>query len=218
MAKYKQYENLPWWLNNLNDNTLTPTQKAVLDLDYYCKKHGTKLSHQRAADELHRSRQRVYESRRRLEDLRLRTTSPAKGSYLVGHPVEYQDEAEWLADLQARGVDPRRSKNKRKSLQKKRPLQGLSSSEVQNEAGSKQPAGEVFSQAPRGLTDRCSGGTKAESPEQQKARDEFAWQVTYRDSLSKLLNVPWPREKAERLARIKADNCLVQRNSDPKKH
>lgn len=147
MGKYRKYPNLPWWLVSLDDNTLTPTQKEVLDLDYYCKKHGTKLSHQRAADMLDRSRQRVYESRRRLEELLLRTTLPAKGSFKLGFPIEYQKEADWLAALRAWAIDPRRLKNKRKYVQKKSlPLRGreISSSHVTEPP----PAKEIFTHPP----------------------------------------------------------------------
>jgi hypothetical protein len=218
MAKYKQYEYLPWWLNNLDHNTLTPAEKEVLGLDYYCKRHGTKLSHNNAAALIHRSKITVRRARRRLEDLGLRTTEPAKGSCRIGHPAEYQNEAEFWAQLRARTMSLTMLKMSTKSLQKKRTLQVLSSSEVKNVAGSKQPAGEVFSQAPRGLTNRCSGGTEAESPEQRKARDKLTWQVTYRDSLSRLLEAGWPKERAERLAKVKATATMAKRKADRKKH
>jgi hypothetical protein len=218
MAKYKQYENLPWWLNNLNDNTLTPTQKEVLGLDYYCKRHGTKLSHRNAAALLDRSRRSIIYARNRLKDLGLRTTEPAKGSLLIGHPIEYQNEAEFWAQLRARSVSLTGAKFAPKSVQKKKPLQGFSSSQVQNEASAETAeAGEFLPQTPAGLTDRCSGEA-GESPSARKAKDELLWKVTYRDSLSNLLDVGWPKERAERLARIKADKYLVQRKSDRKNH
>ncbi|MBA7607509.1 hypothetical protein ES703_14668 [subsurface metagenome] len=161
MGKYRKYPNLPWWLVSLDDNTLTPTQKEVLDLDYYCKKHGTKLSHQGAADMLDRSRQRVYESRRRLAELLLRTTLPAKGSFKLGFPIEYQNEAEWLAALRAWAIDPRRLKNKRKSVQKKTPLQGVSSSQVKKEAGEKAPAREFTHPLTPPSRGACGSGWEA---------------------------------------------------------
>lgn len=134
MARFKKYEHLPWWLNNLNDNTLTPTQKEVLDLDYYCKKHGTKLSHRGAAERLDRGRQTVYTARRRLEELLLRTTEPAKGSFKLGHPLEYPNEADWLTILRARGMSLGRSKMERKSSSKKKILKESSSSSKVAEA------------------------------------------------------------------------------------
>lgn len=217
MARYKKYEYLPWWLNNLNDDTLTPTQKEVLDLDYYCKKFGTKLSHEKAAEKLDRGRHTVYTARRRLEELRLRTTVPAKGSFKLGHPLEYQNEAEWLAVLRARSVDPRRFKMKRKSLLKKRPLRGLSSSEVAEASASEAPeAGVSLPQTPAGLTDRCSGGTVV-SPPDRKRRDELLWKVVHLNSLSRLIDNGYPQDTAERLAKIKADHYLAKRKTERKK-
>ena len=217
MAKYKQYENLPWWLNNLDHKTLTPSEKAVLDLDYYCKRHGTKLSHRRAADELHRSRYTIYEARRRLEDLGLRTTEPAKGSFLLGHPIEYQNEAEFWAQLKARGVDPRRWKNQRKSFRRRRPLRGLSSSKVTEASASKAAeAGVSHPQTPGGSTDRCSGETGVSSAD-RKRRDELLWEVTHRNSLSRLIDNGYPQDQAERLAKIKADHYVAKRKIEREK-
>ncbi len=217
MARYKKYENLPWWLNNLDDNTLTPTQKEVLDLDYYCLKHGTKLSHEKAAEKLDRGRHTVYTARRRLSELILRTTRRAKGSFLLGRPIEYQNEADWLAVLRARGLDPRRFKMKRKSLQKKRPLRGLSSSEASVASASETAeAGVSLSQTPTGSTDRCSG-EGGDSPPTREAKDRFLWRVIYDSSLSKLLNTEYPQDQAERLAKIKADHYLAKRKAEREK-
>jgi hypothetical protein len=217
MAKYKHYEYLPWWLNNLNDNTLRHTEKEVLNLDYYCKKHGTKLSHDKAAERLERSRHAIYLARRRLADLGLRTTEPAKGSFKLGHPIEYQDEAEFWAQLKARGVDPRRLTIKRKSSSKKKiDKQSSSSSKVTEATAETAEAGASFPQTPEGSTNRCSGET-GDSAATRKAKDELLWKVVYRGALSKLLSVPYPRDQAERLARIKADKLLVQKNSQGQK-
>ncbi len=160
MARYKKFEHLPWWLNNLNDNTLRPTEKEVLDLDYYCKKHGTKLSHDKAAEKLDRSRQTVYYARRRLEQLALRSTEPAKGSFKLGHPIEYQNEAEFLAQLRARGIDPRRSKNERKCLRKNISKQRIYSSFDLSDAAPGRAAGVSSAQTPQGSV--VQGGAGAE--------------------------------------------------------
>ncbi|MBA7611614.1 hypothetical protein ES703_18842 [subsurface metagenome] len=218
MARYKKYENLPWWLNNLDDNTLTPTQKEVLDLDYYCLKHGTKLSHEKAAEKLDRGRHTVYTARRRLSELILRTARRSKGSFLIGRPIEYQNEADWLAVLRARGLDPRRFKMKRKSVQKKRPLRGLSSSQTSEASASEAAeAGVSLPQTPAGLTDRCSGGGE-ESPPTREAKDRFLWRVTYSSSLSKLLDTKYPQDQAERLAKIKADHYIAKRIAEREKY
>lgn len=217
MSRYKIYENLPWWLNSLNDNTLRPTEKQTLDLDYYCKKHGTKLSHEQAAKRLQRSRHAVYLARRRLGELRLRTSGPAKGSFLVGRPLEYKNEADWLADLRARGLDPSRLNFKRKSSRRRRPLRGLSSSKVTEASASEAPeAGVSFPQTPGGSTDRCSG-EGGDSPPTRKQRDEFLRRVIYDSSLSKLLEAEHPRDQAERLAKIKADRYIAKRKAERKK-
>ncbi|MBA7607503.1 hypothetical protein ES703_14662 [subsurface metagenome] len=147
MSVYKKYPNLPWWLVNENHNTLTPVEKEVLDTDYYCKKHGTKLSHQQTADIHHRSRHAVYKARRRLAELLLRSTLPAKGSFKLGFPIEYQNEDEWLAALRAWGKDPRRLLSKRKSSRETPPLGGVSLSKVKKVAGEKPPA-RVFTHPP----------------------------------------------------------------------
>lgn len=214
MGRYKKYEYLPWWLNNLNDNTLWPSEKEVLDLDYYCKKHGTRLSHDQAAKHLVRSRHAVYLARRRLEELGLRATVPAKGSFLLGRPIEYQNEAEWLAALRARRLDPRRLVIKRKSSQKKRPLRGLSSSKVSVASASETAeAGVSFPQTPGGSTDRCSGGT-VENPPTPETRDQLLGEVLYPENLDKLLELGYPKEKAERLAKIKTDRYVAKRRTD----
>ncbi len=218
MARYKKYEYLPWWLNNLNDNTLTPTQKEVLDLDYYCKRHGTKLSHRRAAEKLDRSRRSVIYARNRLEELLLRTTSPAKGSCLVGHPLEYKNEAEFLAQLKARDVSLTGAKFAPKSLRRRRPLRGLSSSEVSVASASETAEAGVFHpQTPGGLTDRCSGEAGVSSAD-RKRRDELLWEVTYRNSLSRLSDNGYPQKKAERLASIKADHYVAKRKAEREKY
>lgn len=147
MGKYRKYPNLPWWLVSLDDNTLTPTQKEVLDLDYYCKPHDTKLSHQRAADMIDRSKRAVQLARRRLEELLLRSTLPAKGSFKLGFPIEYQNEKEWLAALRAWGKDPRGAKIAPKSVQRTPPLGGVCASQVKIVAGEKPPA-RVFTHPP----------------------------------------------------------------------
>lgn len=217
MGRYKKYENLPWWLNSLDDDTLTPTQKEVLDLDYYCLKHGTKLSHEKAAEKLDRGRHTVYTARRRLSELILRTTRRAKGSFLIGRPIEYQTEADWLAVLRSRGLDPRRFKMKRKSVQKKRPLRGLSSSQTSEaSSGKAAEAGVSLPQTPGGSTDRCSGGT-VESPPTLKQRDEFLHRVMYMESLHKLLDTEYPQDQAERLAKIRADRYIAKRIAERKK-
>ncbi|MBA7649681.1 hypothetical protein ES703_57479 [subsurface metagenome] len=214
MSRYKKYENLPWWLNNLNDNTLTPTQKEVLDLDYYCLKHGTKLSHEKAAEKLDRGRHTVYTARRRLSELILRTTRRSKGSFLIGNPIEYQNETDWLAVLRARGVHPGRFKMKRKSLRESPPLRGVSLSEVKKVASAEAAeAGVSFSQTPRGLTNRCSGEGGDSSPT-QKARDKFIKRVIYRESLGNLLDLGYPGERAKRLARIKTDHYMAKRKAE----
>ena len=100
MPRYKQYEHLPWWLSCLDHHTLTPTEKETLNLDYFCKRHGTKLSHQAAANLLHRSRSWIVKCRRRLEVLGLRRTEPAKGSFKLGHPVEYPNEQAFFEQLE----------------------------------------------------------------------------------------------------------------------
>ena len=218
MAKYKQYEYLPWWLNNLDHNTLTPSEKEVLGLDYYCKRHGTKLSHNNAAALIHRSKITVRRARRRLEDLGLRTTEPAKGSCRIGHPAEYQNEAEFWAQLRARTMSLTMLKMSTKSVQKKRPLRGLSSSQVKKVATAEAAEAGVFHpQTPGGLTDRCSGET-AVSPADRKRRDELLWEVTYRNSLSRLSDNGYPRDQAERLAKIKADHYLAKRKAEREKH
>lgn len=214
MGRYKKYENLPWWLNSLDDNTLTPTQKEVLDLDYYCLKHGTKLSHEKAAEKLDRGRHTVYTARRRLSELILRTTRRAKGSFLIGRPIEYQNEADWLAVLRARGLDPRRFKMKRKSVRERPPLRGGSLSQVQSEATAEAAeAGVSHPQTPGGSTDRCSGGA-GDSPPTQKAKDEFLRRIVYRESLDKLLDLGYPRERAERLAQIKTGHYIAKRKAE----
>jgi len=216
MSRYKKYEYLPWWLNNLNDNTLWPTEKEVLDLDYYCKKHGTKLSHEMAAKRLVRSRHTVYLARRRLEELGLRCTEPAKGSSRLGRPIEYQNEAEWLAALQARRIEPRRLVIKRKSSRESPPLQGGSLSKGKKEASAETAeAGVPLSQTPTGLTNRCSG-EGSDSPPTQKAKTEFFRQVMYRNSLDRFLELGYPEERSERLARIKTDRYLAKREAERK--
>ncbi|MBA7670996.1 hypothetical protein ES703_79145 [subsurface metagenome] len=211
MARYKKYEHLPWWENCLNDDTLTPTQKEVLNLDYYCKKFGTKLSHKQAADMLDCGRHTVYTARRRLEELLLRITEPAKGSFLVGYPIEYENEAEWLAALRAQGIDPRRFKMKRKSSRETPPLGGVSLSKVQKEAG-KKPAGESISGAhpPNPLT-TCGSGGMVEATATRKAKDGFMRELVYKDSLRKLLDVGHSEDRAKNLAQIKTDQYIAKR-------
>lgn len=216
MGRYKDYENLPWWLNNLNDDTLTPAQKQVLNLDYYCKKFGTKLSHKKAAQKLQRGRHTIYTARRRLEELMLRSTLPAKGSFKLGYPLEYQNEAEWLTVLRTRGIDPQRFKMKRKSVQKKRPLRGLSSSQVQNEASAETAEARVsLPQSPAGLTNRCSGET-VDSVPTREFRNACLRKVVYQGALNKLLDAGWSQEKAERFAKIKTDATIAKRNDERK--
>ncbi|MBA7474426.1 hypothetical protein ES707_09778 [subsurface metagenome] len=161
MGKYRKYSNLPWWLVSLDDNTLTPTQKEVLDLDYYCKKHGTKLSHEKAAEKLDRGRHTIYTARRRLAELLLRSTLPAKGSFKLGFPIEYQNEADWLATLRAWGIDPRRFKMKRKSVQKKSlPLRGR---EISSSQATEPPSAKEIFTHPRTPPSRgaCGSGWEA---------------------------------------------------------
>ncbi|MBA7666910.1 hypothetical protein ES703_74993 [subsurface metagenome] len=211
MGRYKKYENLPWWLNNLNGHTLTPTQKEVLDLDYYCKKFGTKLSHEKAAEKLDRGRHTIYVARRRLEELRLRSTLPAKGSFKLGYPLEYPGEAEWRDGLQSCGVDPRRFKMKRKSSRRRRPLRGLSSSKVSEASASEAAeAGVSLPQTPGGSTNLCSG-EGGDSEATQKIRDELFQEVVYKGALNKLLKAGWPREKAECLAKVKVIDMMAKR-------
>ncbi|GAH93682.1 unnamed protein product [marine sediment metagenome] len=227
MARYKKFEYLPWWLNNLNDSTLTPTQKEVLDLDYYCKKHGTRLSHDRAAKKLDRGRHTVYTARRRLEELALRSTEPAKGSFKLGHIIEYQNEAQWLAVLRARGVDPRRFKMKRKSSQKNNTsLRDKYYSSSKAAEASATEAGVSTPQTPAGLA--VQGGVEvlpgddeqlqhaADSPELQKVKDACLWEVIYREALDKYLKNDLPRERAELHARLRADKKVAKRNSEQK--
>jgi hypothetical protein len=216
MARYKKYEHLPWWLNNLNDNTLTPAQKEVLDLDYYCKKHGTRLSHQRAAERLDRGRQTVYYARRRLEDLGLRNTEPAKGSFLIGHPIEYANETEFLTQLEARQMSPRRSKMERKSLQKKRDLQSLSSSEVENEAGQSRPAGESRPQAPAGSSVQGAGANPPPTADDIERREKALFEVAKMGARNKLLDLGHSEEKTDALADARAHQAVTQRRTRKK--
>ncbi|MBA7630388.1 hypothetical protein ES703_37910 [subsurface metagenome] len=216
MARFKKYENLPWWLNNYNHNTLTPTQKEVLELDYYCLTHGTKLSHQQAAAILHRGRHTVYTARRRLAELGLRITEPAKGSFLVGHPIEYQDEAEYLAALRAKGVDPRRFKMKRKSVQKKISLRDISSSQAAEASASEAAeAGVSLPQTPAGLTDRCSGETGGFTVDQERL-DKLLWKVEYDRASASISVQGYEPNKTENLARIAADHYIAKRKAERK--
>ncbi len=211
MSKYKQYEHLPWWLSTLDHHTLTPTEKEVLDLDYYCKTHGTKLSHQAAADEIHRSRQRVYETRRRLEQLGLRRTEPAKGSFKLGHPIEYPNEADFFEQLRARGVDPRRLKNKRKSFRETPPkgglsLQGAAEPLPKNPAEKEQPTASNAG----GLNDFGSGMPTVE-PASKSVREACTWKVYYLAALANLKKTIKDPCRAERIARVTADRKLKRR-------
>lgn len=229
MARYKRYENLPWWLNNLNDNTLTPAQKEVLGLDYHCRRHGNKLSHQRAAARLDISRRTVIRARNRLEYLLLRESDVVAGSTRIGHPIEYAGSADWAAQLKARGVSLGGDKMSPKSSRERPPQGGLSLSKGKKVASAEAPEAGVFlPQTPAGLTDRCSGGM-VEPSANRKVRDQLLWKVIYRDSLRRNLDVPYPQEQAERLARIRANHkvakrraerekSLVQRKSDHKNH
>lgn len=214
MARYKKYEHLPWWLNNLNDNTLTPTQKEVLDLDYYCQKYGTKLSHKRAADKLDRGRQTVYTARRRLEELGLRTTEPAKGSFKLGHPIEYQNEAEFLDQLRAKKMSLGRSKMERKSSRESKDLRLNSLSQLSKEAG-KKPAGDLTSGAnpPNPLTTFCSVEA-AEDQASREVRNELMRDLNYQDALDKQLKLGHSQEKAERIARTRANELVDRRTSE----
>ena len=218
MARFKQYEHLPWWLSRLDHNTLTPTEKEILNLDYYCKAHGTKLSHQAAADELHRSRQRVYETRRHLEDLGLRRTEPAKGSFKLGHPIEYPDEQAFFDQLKARGIPQRRLKNKRKSFRGGPPYRGDPPSRVA-EPLMKNPSEKEKSTASVAgrLNDFGSGGTTAE-PAGQSVRDACTWKIYYLAALTNLKKTITDPERAKRIARVTADNKLEKsrrQNMDP---
>ncbi len=107
MSAYKKYPNLPWWLVNMDHSTLTPAEKEVLDLDYYCRGHGNRLSHRNAAKKLHRSKKTVYRARQRLEKLLLRCSEIAIGSCKVGHPIRYKNQTDWRAELRAQNVSPR---------------------------------------------------------------------------------------------------------------
>jgi len=217
MTRYKQYEHLPWWLNNLDHNTLTPATKEVLDVDYYCKRHGTKLSHKAAAKLLHLCRLTVIRARTRLELLGLRSSKTVKGSIKLGRPIEYQNEAEFWAQLRARGVDPGRFKMLPKSSRRRRPLRGLSSSKVTEASASKAAeAGVSHPQTPGGSTDRCSGETGVSSAD-RKRRDELLWEVTHRNSLSRLIDNGYPQDQAERLAKIKADHYVAKRKIEREK-
>lgn len=142
MSAYKKYPNLHWWVVNLDHHTLTQADKAVLDLDYYCRPHGNRLSHRNAAKMLHLSERQVSLSRKKLEKLLLRRSEIAKGSCKVGFPIEYKNQAEWRAQLRANGMLLGGAKNAPRCSKKKRPLRGLSSSHPKKEAGEKPPARE----------------------------------------------------------------------------
>ncbi|MBA7636891.1 hypothetical protein ES703_44519 [subsurface metagenome] len=190
MSAYKKYPNLPWWLVNQNHHTLTPVEKEVLDTDYYCMKHGTKLSHQQTADIHHRSRHAVYKARRRLAELLLRTTEPAKGSFKLGHPIEYQNEADWLAILRAWGEDPRRLLSKRKYSRGETPLRGFPPSNVKKEAGEKPPA-RVFTHPPtppsRGA---CGSGWEAR-------RSHPQWKQYRRNAIARRMSLAHAETEAD---------------------
>jgi hypothetical protein len=85
-----------------------------------------------------------------------------------------------------------------KSVQKKKPLQGFSSSQVQNEASAE--TGE--------------GGDSSPTPE---TRDRLLGEVLYRGNLDKLLELGYPRERAEKLAQIKTDHYIAKRKAEREK-
>ncbi len=200
----------------MNDNTLRPTEKEALDTDYYCLTHGTKLSHQQTADIHHRSKRAIQLARRRLEDLGLRTTEPAKGSFLVGHPIEYQDEAEWRAALRARGIEARGAMIAPKSVQKKRPLRGLSSSQVAEASASEAAeAGVSLPQTPAGSTDRCSGEAGESRPSREQ-KTKWLWDVTYKEKLRKLIAGGWDEDRAKNLAQIGTEHKMAKRSAELK--
>lgn len=216
MARYKKYEHLPWWLNNLNDNTLRPTEKEALDTDYYCLPHGTKLSHQRAADMHHRSKRAVQLARRRLEELRLRTSEPAKGSCRIGHPIEYQNEDEWLAALRAQDIDPRGAMIAPRSSRGGTPLRGFPPLEGKNVATAETAEAGVSSpQTPAGLTDRCSGEA-GESPTIRQAKTEGLRKLVYKDKLRKIIEAGYPEDQAKNLARIGTNHYIAKRKAERK--
>ncbi|MBA7474771.1 hypothetical protein ES707_10125 [subsurface metagenome] len=213
MARYKKYEHLPWWLNSMNDNTLRPTEKEALDTDYYCLPHGTKLSNQRTADIHHRSKRAIQLARRRLEELLLRTTEPAKGSFKLGHPIEYKNEAEWLAALRARGIDPRGAMIAPKSVKHTPPLGGVCAYQVTEASASEAAeAGVSHPQTPGGST-TCGSGEGGDSPATQKAITECLREVHYRGELRKLLDAGWEEEQAKRLAQTETDSYIAKRGA-----
>ena len=101
MSKYRKFPNLPWWLVTMDHDTLTDSQKEVLDLTYYCRRYGDCLSHRNAGKQIHRSKITIRRARKRLEQLLLRRSEPAKGSCKVGYAIEYKNEADWRAALRA---------------------------------------------------------------------------------------------------------------------
>lgn len=208
MARFKQYEHLPWWLSSLDHNTLTPTEKEILNLDYYCKKFGTKLSHQAAADHLHRSKRYVQLRRRRLEQLGLRRTESAKGSFKLGRPIEYPNERAFLDQLEGARVPRGGALKAPKSSRRRTPLRGVSSSKVA-EPPPKTPAEKEKSipQSPGGSTTSVQGGNTAE-PAGQSVRDACTWKVYYLAALTNLKKTITDPERAKRIAQVTADNRL----------
>ncbi len=213
MPRYKQYEHLPWWLSCLDHHTLTPTEKETLNLDYFCKRHGTKLSHQAAANLLHRSRSWIVKCRRRLEVLGLRRTEPAKGSFKLGHPVEYPNEQAFFEQLErgrgsSRGVFkiPKYSGGLPPLWGGSPPSQSEPPPETTTEKESLPP------QSPAGSTASVQGCSTAR-PASKSVRDECTWQIYYADAISHLRDTIKDPCRAERIARVTADNKLKNRGS-----
>lgn len=208
MARFKQYEHLPWWLSSLDHNTLTPTEKEILNLDYYCKKFGTKLSHQAAADHLHRSKRYVQLRRRRLEQLGLRRTESAKGSFKLGRPIEYPNERAFLDQLEGARVPRGGALKAPKSSRRRTLLRRVSSSKVA-EPPPKTPAEKEKSTASiAGRLNGLGSGRPTAEPAGQSVRDACTWKVYYLESLSKLKKTIKDPERAKRIARVTADNRL----------
>lgn len=208
MARFKQYEHLPWWLSSLDHNTLTPTEKEILNLDYYCKSHGTKLSHQAAADRLHRGKRYVQLCRRRLEQMGLRHTEQTKGSFRLGRPIEYPDEQAFLDQLERPRGRPGGAKMAPKSSQRRRPLRGLSSSKAAEPLPKSLAEKEKsIPQSPGGSTTSVQGGNTA-GPASRSVRDACTWKVYYLAALSNLKKTITDPERARRIARVTADDKL----------
>ncbi len=217
MRTTKARTQTPWWIQSLNGQLLSPAESHVLELVFLCSKHGCCMPLSKQAKRLQLSKRHVRRCHNRLQELLLEREVIVFGSVKRYHPVRWKSRADWQLARSNETSKDMEDIMSAKSVQKKKPLQGFSSSQVQNEASAETAeAGVSLSQTPTRSTNRCSGegGDSSPTPE---TRDRLLGEVLYRGNLDKLLELGYPRERAEKLAQIKTDHYIAKRKAEREK-